>query len=153
MIAKLEWTLSNVQQNIEQLQAPTMLPNLLQNVVFLMQVHEYQSMSKVSARLVPRNLNMQDRQQRVESSQELLEVYNTNLEDFHTRRLTADKTWLHNWDQDAKKESMQWKCSGSSSSKTFRDQPSSGKVVAMVFCDSKGIISIYYKPVGTSVTG
>ena len=99
-------------------------------------------MLKVSARLVPRNLNMQDRQQRVESSQELLEVYNTNLEDFHTRRLTADKTWLHNWDQDTKKESMQWKRPGSSSSKKFRDQPS-----------SKGIILIYYKPVGTSVTG
>ena len=42
MIAKLEWTLSNVQQNIEQLQTPTILPNLLQNVVFLMQVLEYQ---------------------------------------------------------------------------------------------------------------
>ena len=97
---------------------------------------------------------MQDvRQQRVESSQALLEVYNTNLEDFHTRRLIADKTWLHNWDQDTKKESMQWKRPGSSSSKKFRDQPSSGKVVAMVFCDSKGIILIYYKPVGTSVTG
>ena len=27
---------------------------------------------------------MQDRQQRVESSQELLEVYNANPEDFHT---------------------------------------------------------------------
>ena len=37
-------------------------------------IHEHLGMSKVSARWVPRNLNMQDRQQRVESSQELLEV-------------------------------------------------------------------------------
>ena len=41
-------------------------------------IHEHLGMSKVSARWVPRNLNMQDCQQRVESSQELLEVYNAN---------------------------------------------------------------------------
>ena len=45
-------------------------------------IHEHLSMSKVSAMWVPRNLNMQDRQQRVELSQEHLEVYNANPEDF-----------------------------------------------------------------------
>ena len=70
-------------------------------------------MSKVSARWVPRNLNMQDRQQRVESSQELLEVYNANAEGFHIRLVTGDETWLHHWDPDTKKESMQWKPPGS----------------------------------------
>ena len=45
---------------------------------------------------------MQDRQQRVESSQELLEVYNANPEDFHTRIVTGDVTWLHHWDPDTK---------------------------------------------------
>ena len=58
-------------------------------------IHEHLSMSNVSARWVPRNLNMQDCQQRVESSQELLEVYNANPEDFHTRLVTGDETWLH----------------------------------------------------------
>ena len=56
---------------------------------------------------------MQDRQQRVESSQELLEVYNANPEDFHTRLVTRDEIWLHHWDPDTKKESMQWKRPGS----------------------------------------
>ena len=67
-------------------------------------IHEHLGMSKVSARWVPRNLNMQDRQQRVESSQEFLEVYNANPEDFHTRLVTGDETWLHHWDPDTKKE-------------------------------------------------
>ena len=66
-------------------------------------IHENLGMPKVSARWVPRNLNMQDRQQRVESSQELLEVYNANPEDFHTRLVTGDETWLHHWDPDTKK--------------------------------------------------
>ena len=65
-------------------------------------IHEHLGMSKVSARWVPRNLNMQDHQQRVESSQELLEVYNANPEDFHTRLVTGDETWLHQWDPDTK---------------------------------------------------
>ena len=55
-------------------------------------IHEHLGMSKVSARWVSRNLNMQDRQQRVESSQELLEVYNANPEDFHTHRVKRDET-------------------------------------------------------------
>ena len=66
-------------------------------------IHEHLGMSKVSARWVPRNLNMQDRQHRVESSQELLEVYNANPEAFHTCLVTGDETWLHHWDPDTKK--------------------------------------------------
>ena len=109
-------------------------------------IHEHLGMSKVSARWVPRNLNMQDRQQRVESSQELLEVYNANPENFHTRLVTGDETWLHHWDPDTKKESMQWKRPGSPPLKKFRTQPSASKVMATVFWDSKGIILIDYKP-------
>ena len=116
-------------------------------------IHEHLGMSKVSARLVPRNLNMQDCQQRVESSQKLLEVYNANPEDFHTRLVTGDETWLHHWDPDTKKESMQWKHPGSPPPKKFRTQPSASKVMAMMFWDSKGIILIDYKLASTSITG
>ena len=116
-------------------------------------IHEHLGMSKVSARWVPRNLNMQDRQQRVESSQELLEVYNANPEDFHTRFVTGEETWLHHWDPDTKKESMQWKHPGSPPPKKFRTQPSASKLMTTVFLDSKWIILIDYKPAGTSITG
>ena len=116
-------------------------------------IHEHLGMSKISARWVPKNLNMQDSQQRVESSQELLEVNNANPEDFHTRLVTGDETWLHHWDPDTKKESMQWKRPGSLPPKKFRTQPSSSKVMATVFWHSKGIILIDYKPAGTSITG
>ena len=102
-------------------------------------IYEQLGMSKVSARWVPRNLNMQDCQQRVESSQELVEVYNANPEDFHTRLVTGDETWLHHWDPDTKKEPMQWKHPGSPPPKKFRTQPSASKVMATVFWDSKGI--------------
>ena len=89
----------------------------------------------------------------MESRHELLEVYNANPEDFHTRLVTGDETWLHHWDPDTKKESMQWKHPGSPPPKKFRTQPSASKVMATVFWDSKGIILIDYKPAGTSITG
>ena len=104
-------------------------------------------MSKVSARWVPRNLIMQDRQQRVESSQELLEMYNANPEDFHTHLVTGDET-ASPLGPDTEKESMQWKHPGSPPPKKFRTQPSASKVMATVFWDSKGIILIDYKPAG-----
>ena len=116
-------------------------------------IHEHLGMSKVSARWVPRNLNMQDRMQRVESSQELLEVYNANPEDSRTRLVTGDETWLHHWDLDTKKESMQRKRPGSPPPKKFRTQPSASKVMATMFWDSKGIILIDYKPADTSIAG
>ena len=116
-------------------------------------IHEHLGMSKISARWVPRNLNMQDLHERVESSQELLEVYNANPENFHTRLVTGDETWLHHWDPDTKKESMQWKRPDSPPPKKYLTQPSASKVMATVFWDSKGIILIDYKPAGTSITG
>ena len=60
-------------------------------------------MSKESSRWVPRNMNMQDCQQRVKSIQELLEVYNANTEDFHTRLVTEDEIWFQHWVPDTEK--------------------------------------------------
>ena len=72
--------------------------------------HEHLGLSKISARWVPRNLNMQDRQQRVESSQELLEVHIASPEDFQTCLVTGDETWLRHWDKVLNKSTcMQWK--------------------------------------------
>ena len=49
---------------------------------------------------------MQDRQQKVGSSRELLEVYNSNSEDFRASLVAG---WLHHWAPDTKKEYMQMK--------------------------------------------
>ena len=80
-------------------------------------------------------------------------MYNANPEDFHTRLVTGDETWLHHWDPDTKKESMQWKRPGSPPPKKFRTQTLASKVMATVVLDAKGIILIDYKPAGTSITG
>ena len=87
-------------------------------------IHKLLGMSKVSAWLVPRNLNMQDRQQRLESSQEFQEVYNANPKTF-----ARDETWLQDWDPDIKRvHAMEGP--GLTPPKKFRTQPSAGKVMA-----------------------
>ena len=116
-------------------------------------IHEHLGMSKVSARWVPRNLNVQDRVQRLQSSRELLGVYEENPESFHARLVTGDETWIHHWDPETKQESMQWKHPGSPPPKKFKTQPSAGKVMATVFWDSKGVLMVDYKPTGISITG
>ena len=55
-------------------------------------IHEHLGMSKVSAKWVPRNLNMQDCQQRVESSQELLP------KKFHTQPSASKVMAMVFWD-------------------------------------------------------
>ena len=80
-------------------------------------------------------------------------MYNANPEAFHTHLVTGDETWLHHWDPDTKKESMQWKRLCSPAPKKFCSQPSASKVMATAFWDSKGIILRDYKPAGTSITG
>ena len=52
-----------------------------------------------------------------------------------------------------KKESMQWKHPGSAPPKKFCTQSSAGKLMAMFFWDSKGIILIDYKPAVASIIG
>ena len=60
--------------------------------VYIM-IYEHLEMSEISARWLQINMNMQGRQQRVESSQELLKVYNP--EDFHTHLAAGYEIWLH----------------------------------------------------------
>ena len=114
-------------------------------------IHEHLGISKVSARGYPETWTC-----KIVSkgwSQVKKFWYNANPEDFHTCLVTGDETWLHHWDPDTKKESMQWKHPGSPPPKKFRTQPSASKVMATVFWDSKRIILIDYKLAGTSITG
>ncbi len=109
-------------------------------------IHEHLGMSKVSA-------SAQERHQRVESSRELLDIYNADPEDFRARLVTGDETWLHHWDPESKQESMQWVHRGSPPPKKFRTQPSAGKFIASISRDAGGVLLVECLPRGATVTG
>ena len=116
-------------------------------------LHEHLLLSKCSARWVPRNLSLFDKQRRVECASAALELMAVDEEKFFRRVVTGDETWLRNWDPETKQESMQWKHSCSPAIKKFKTQPSSQKVMATIYWDCEGILMIDYLPQKTTMTG
>jgi len=57
-----------------------------------------------------------------------------------------DETWLYHYDPETKQKSMEWWHSGSPRPKNFRDQNSTGKILASIFWYQDGIRFIDYLP-------
>ena len=54
-------------------------------------------------------------------------------DDFLSRLVTMDETWLYHYDPETKQQSMEWRRSGSPRPQKFRVQKSAGKVLASIF--------------------
>lgn len=108
---------------------------------------------KVSARWVPRMLTPDHKRMRVTCCEGLLARYRENPDGFLERFVTMDETWIHHFDPESKRQSMQWKHSTSPARKKFRVQPSAGKIMASVFWDAEGILFIDYLDHGVTITG
>lgn len=109
-------------------------------------LHEKLGLSKLSARWIPRMLTAQQKQIRADSSLALLHLYNENPEDFVSRVVTGDETWVHHYDPESKQESMQWSDKGSKPPIKARVRASAGKIMLTVFWDCKGIILVDFLP-------
>ena len=96
-------------------------------------IHDHLKMSKVSARWVPRNLTDHDRARRVTTSQEFVDLFESDPVKFVRQIVTGDETWVHHWDPESKVESMQWRHASSPPPRKFRTLPSAGKLMATIF--------------------
>ena len=110
-------------------------------------------MKKVSARWVPRMLTPEQKQYRIQISQQLLQRFRADPDDFLSRLVTHDETWIHHFDPESKRQSLQWKHPWSPPPRKFRVTASAGKVMASVFWDSRGVIMIDYLEHGQTITG
>ena len=63
----------------------------------------------LSARLVPCMLTDIQKADHAETSARLLTLFNENPDNFISRFVTVDKTWLHHFDHESKAQSMAWK--------------------------------------------
>ena len=116
-------------------------------------LHEHLSMSKVCARWVPKMLTPDMKATRVNKSSVLLSRYNVNPENFLSRVVTGDETWVYYYDPPSKFESIEWKHAGSPRTKKFKVSRTTKKVMATVFRDTDGVIHIDYLPRGTTMNG
>ena len=114
-------------------------------------VLEDMDMRKLSAKWVPKCLNADQKRQRCQSSEQLLEFLRRYPNDFASRLVTMDETWLHQYDSETKQQSFEWRHSGSPQPKKFRAQKSAGKALASIFWDQDGILLIDYLPKGQTI--
>jgi len=109
-------------------------------------IHQDLDMRKLSAKWVPKCLSAEQKRRRCQSSEQLLEFFRRDPNDFLPRLVTMDETWLYRYDPETKQQLMAWRHNGSSSPKQFRVQKSAEKVLASIFWDQDGILLIDYLP-------
>jgi len=95
-------------------------------------IHEDLDMQRLSAKWVPKCLNADRKRQRCLSSEQLLEFFRHDPNDFVLRLVTMDETWLYHYDPEIKQQLMEWRHRGSPRPKKFRVQKSAGKVLASI---------------------
>lgn len=116
-------------------------------------IHNDLHMNKVSARWIPRLLSPLQKQTRSQCSREMIDLCNEDEDNFFSRLVTVDESWIHHFDPETKQASMQWKHATSPPPKKARVQPSAGKVMLTVFWDERGVLLTDYLQAGTSITG
>ena len=105
-------------------------------------------MRKLFAKLVPKCLSADQKRQRCQSSEQF---FRRDPNNFLSRLVTNDGTWLFHYDQETKQQSMELWYSGSPRPKKFRVQKSTGKVLASNFWDQDGIFLIDCLPKGQTI--
>jgi len=76
-------------------------------------IHEDLDTRKLSAKWVPKCLNADQKRQRHQSSEQLLQFFRHNPNDFLSRLVTMDETRLYHYDPETKQQSMEWRHNGS----------------------------------------
>ena len=104
-------------------------------------LHTKLGMSKVSSRWMPRKMTPEMKQTRVDACRELLDWYTSDSENFFSRVVTGDETWLHHGDPENKQESMQWKHKSSLLQRSSEPRHQLA-IMATVFWNVDGVIMI-----------
>ena len=107
-------------------------------------IHEDLDMRKLSVKLVPKCLNADQKRQWCHLSEQLLEFFRCDPNDFLSGMVAMDETWLYHYEPETKKQSMEWRRSSSTHPKKFRVQKFAGKVLASIFWNQDGILLIDY---------
>ncbi|XP_037942083.1 uncharacterized protein LOC119674994 [Teleopsis dalmanni] len=84
---------------------------------------------------VLRLLTVDQKQQRVDDSEQCLAMFTHNKSDLR-RYMTMDEIWIHHFTPESKRSLSEWTAAGEPRPKA---QQSAGKVIASVFCNAQFI--------------
>ena len=75
-------------------------------------IHEELKMQKIYAKFVPRVLSEDTKERRCHDSMEMVELINSDPRNLHAL-VTCDESWIYCYDLETKRQSSQWKQTGS----------------------------------------
>ena len=116
-------------------------------------LHDRLGMHKLTARWVPNSLSDEQKATRASVYSALLKRFRSKEDDFPSRLMTVDETWVHYYKPENKAQSHQKVGPGSPRPKKFKTQPSAGKVMATVFWDAQGVIMLDFLAKKSTITG
>ena len=116
-------------------------------------LHDRLGMRKLTARWVPKSLSDEQMATRASVCSALLKRFRSKEDDFLSRLVTVDETWVHYYDPENKAQSRQWVGPGSPRQKKFKTQSSAGKLMATVFWDAQGVIMLDFLAKKSTITG
>ena len=111
-------------------------------------IHNRIVFHKVCVRWVPKQLTMLHKQTRLDICQQNLDRCDKEGDAFLDRIITGDETWVHHYEPECKRQSMEWKQPQSPIRKKFKSQQSAGKFMLTVFGTHK---AQYWNTIRTEV--
>ena len=111
-------------------------------------VSEKLKFRKLCSRWVPKILTEQHKKQRMSSALHFLTRYNDGGDDFLSRIVTGDETWVAYDTPETKRQSMEWKHTLSPATVKSKQFLTPRKLMCTVFWDRKGILLINFLPRG-----
>ncbi|UYV60866.1 hypothetical protein LAZ67_1002640 [Cordylochernes scorpioides] len=107
-------------------------------------------MSWVAAKFVPKLLNCDQKQHRMNIANEMLDSVRDDP-NLLQRVITGDEAWVYGYDVETKAQSSQWKLPHEPRPKKSRQVRSNVKVLLTVFFDCRGVVHHDFLPQGRTV--
>ncbi|UYV77810.1 hypothetical protein LAZ67_15002383 [Cordylochernes scorpioides] len=107
-------------------------------------------MRRVAAKFVPKLLNCDQKQHRMNIANEMLDSVRDDP-NFLQRVITGDEAWVYGYDVETKAQSSQWKLPHEPRPKKARQVRSNVKVLLTVFFDCMGVVHHEFLPQGRTV--
>lgn len=114
-------------------------------------VNEKLKFRKLCSRWVPKILTEQHKKQRMGSALQFLTRYNEDGDDFLSRIVTGDETWVSYDTPETKRQSMEWRHTSSPTKVKPKQILTPRKLMCTVFWDRKGILLIDFLPRGQTI--